>query len=63
VFKQAAEVYSFDVEGEEGGREGGGREREKGAECTLVQELRLCTGHMAHKGSGGIVLLFHDQRH
>jgi len=30
---------------------------------TLVQALRLCTGHMAHRGSRGIALLFHDQRH
>jgi hypothetical protein len=28
--------------------------------CTLVQTLRLCTGHMAHRGSRGIALLFHD---
>jgi hypothetical protein len=30
---------------------------------TLVQALRLCTGRTAHRGSGGLVLLFHDQRH
>jgi len=30
---------------------------------TLVQALRLCTGRMAHRGSRGIALLFHDQRH
>jgi len=29
-------------------------------ECTLVQALRLCTGHTAHRGSIGIALLFHD---
>ena len=28
--------------------------------CTLVQALRLCTGHTAHRGSRGIALLFHD---
>ena len=28
--------------------------------CTLVQALRLCTGRMAHRGSRGIALLFHD---
>ena len=27
---------------------------------TLVQALRLCTGHTAHSGSKGIALLFHD---
>jgi len=27
---------------------------------TLVQALRLCTGRTAHRGSGGIALLFHD---
>jgi hypothetical protein len=27
---------------------------------TLVQALRLCTGRMAHRGSRGIALLFHD---
>jgi len=30
---------------------------------TLIEALRLCTGHMAHRGSRGIALLFHDQRH
>jgi len=30
---------------------------------TLVQALRLCTGCTAHRGSRGIVLLFHDQRY
>ena len=30
---------------------------------TLVQALRLCTGRTAHRGSIGIALLFHDQRH
>ena len=28
--------------------------------CTLVQSLRLCTGHMAHRGSRDIALPFHD---
>ena len=28
--------------------------------CTLVQALKLCTGRMAHRGSRGIALLFHD---
>jgi hypothetical protein len=28
--------------------------------CTLVQALRLCTGHTAHRGSRCIALLFHD---
>ena len=28
--------------------------------CTLVQALRLCTGSTAHRGSGGIALLFLD---
>jgi hypothetical protein len=27
---------------------------------TLVQALRLCTGHTTHRGSRGIALLFHD---
>ena len=26
--------------------------------CTLVQELRLCSGHTARRGSRGIALLF-----
>ena len=30
---------------------------------TLVQALRLCTGRTADRGSRGIALLFHDQRH
>jgi len=30
------------------------------ANCTLVQALRLCTGRTAHRGSGGIALLFLD---
>ena len=30
---------------------------------TLVQALWLCTGRTAHRGSRGIALLFHDQRH
>jgi len=36
----------------------------KKVKCTLVQALRLCTGHMAHRGSRGIALLFldHDTR-
>jgi hypothetical protein len=29
--------------------------------CTLVQALRLCTGHTAHRGSRGIAITFHDQ--
>jgi len=28
--------------------------------CTLVQALRLCTGHTTHRGSRGIALPFHD---
>jgi hypothetical protein len=28
--------------------------------CTLVQALRLCTGHTVHRGSRGIALPFHD---
>jgi len=28
--------------------------------CTLVQALRPCTGHMAHRGSRGITLPFLD---
>jgi hypothetical protein len=32
----------------------------KRVKCTLVQALRLCTGCMAHRGSSGIALLFHD---
>ena len=31
--------------------------------CTPVETLRLWTGRMAHRGSRGIALLFHDQRH
>jgi len=31
--------------------------------CTLVQAPRLCTGRTAQRGSRGIALLFHDQRH
>jgi len=31
--------------------------------CTLVQALRLCTGSTVHRGSKGIALLIHDQRH
>ena len=29
----------------------------------LVQALRLCTGPTAHRGSRGIAVLFHNQRH
>ena len=32
----------------------------KEVKVTLVQALRLCTGHTAHRGSRGIALLFHD---
>jgi len=32
----------------------------KRVKCTLVQALRLCTGHTAHRGSRGIALLFHN---
>jgi len=32
----------------------------KKVKCTLVQALRLCTGHTAHRGSRGIALPFHD---
>jgi hypothetical protein len=32
----------------------------KKVKCTLVQALRLCTGHMAQTGSRGIALLFLD---
>ena len=28
--------------------------------CTLVQALRVCTGHTAHRGSRGIAVLFLD---
>jgi len=28
-----------------------------------VQALKLCTGRTVHRGSRGIALLFHDQRH
>jgi len=28
--------------------------------CTLVQALKLCTDHMAHRGSRGMALLFLD---
>jgi hypothetical protein len=28
--------------------------------CNLVQTLRLCSGRMAHRGSRGIALPFHD---
>ena len=36
---------------------------DKNVKCTLVQALKLCTGRMAHRGSRGIALLFHDQWH
>jgi len=35
-------------------------ERVKKVNCTLVQTLKLCTGPVAHSGSRGIALLFHD---
>jgi len=35
----------------------------KKVKVTLVQVLRLCTGRTVHRGSRGIALLFHDQRH
>jgi hypothetical protein len=35
----------------------------KKVKCTIVRALRLCTGRTAHRGSRGIALLFHDQRH
>ena len=35
----------------------------KKVKVTLVQALRLCTVHTAHRGSRVIALLFHDQRH
>jgi len=35
----------------------------KKVKCTLVQALRLCAGRTAHRGSRGIALLLHDQRH
>jgi hypothetical protein len=28
--------------------------------CTVVQALKLCTGHTAHRESRGIALPFHD---
>ena len=34
--------------------------REGKVKCTLVQALRLCTGHTAYSGSRGIALLFLD---
>ena len=37
--------------------------KKKIIKCTLVQALRLCTGRTAHRGSRGIALPFHDQRH
>ena len=37
-----------------------GSKKKKKVKCTLVQALRLCTGRMAHRGSRGIALLFHD---
>jgi hypothetical protein len=41
------------------GREGNHEIRQK-VKCTLVQALRLCTGHTAHRGSRGIALPFLD---
>jgi hypothetical protein len=38
-------------------------EKDKKVKCTLVQALRLWTGHKAHRGSRGIALLFQDHRH
>ena len=35
----------------------------KKVKVTLLQALRLCTGRTAHRGSRGIAILFHDQRH
>jgi len=35
-------------------------EKKVKVKVTLVQALRLCTGRTAHRGSRGIVLLFHD---
>jgi hypothetical protein len=32
----------------------------KKVKVTLVQALSLCTGCMAHRGSTGIALLFHE---
>jgi len=32
----------------------------KKVKCTLVQALRICTGHTAHRGSSGVALLFLD---
>jgi hypothetical protein len=37
-----------------------GSVNKKKIKCTLVQALRLCTGHMARRGSRGIALLFLD---
>jgi hypothetical protein len=31
--------------------------------CNLVQALRLFSGCTVHRGSRGIALIFHDQRH
>jgi hypothetical protein len=31
-----------------------------GVKYTLIQALRFCTGCMAHRGSRGIALPFHD---
>jgi hypothetical protein len=42
---------------------GGSSSSSKGqgkVKCTLVQALRLCTGHTAHRGSRGIALPFLD---
>jgi hypothetical protein len=35
-------------------------DRKVKVKCTLVQALRLCTDRMAHRGSSGIALPFHD---
>jgi hypothetical protein len=35
----------------------------KKVKVALVQALGLCTGRTAHRGSRGIALLFHEQRH
>ena len=37
--------------------------KKKKVKCTLVQALGLRTGRRAHRGSRGVALLFHDQRH
>ena len=35
-------------------------EGKENIKCTPVQVLRLCTGRTAHRGSGGVALLFLD---